>query len=479
VLWALSVTVAAARGADLFVSPNGTSSGDGSAARPWDLATALAQPGSVRPGDTIWLRGGLYAIPARGHLLCGLRGTAAAPITVAQYAGERATIDIRGAAQGFFFTTSPNPKGAAYVNFKDFEITDSDPVRTKQRPVAIYVRTSDHLKFINLVVHDTGIAFDFNNEATNTEVYGSLVYYCDDASDPRGFAHGIYIQNTTGWKKAVDNIVFHNSGFGIHAFPHAGDSSLLDVSIVGNIVFQSGLFSAYPPAPDLLVGGDAVAIRPNIEGNLTYRSAPAGFWNQLIGYGAGCRFARVTNNYFVGGTEFTRCAEGLVIQGNTFNGPTAVAGSGSENGMSSFFHRVRRLAARAGFGSAVPGIDRQAFPQNTYADGKPSGVTIVIRKNQYAAGRANIAIYNWERRPVVRVDPSSLLSRGDQFELRSAQDFFGPPVLSGTYDSGPLLVPTSSMGVAAPVGAQKPAGSGPEFLALILLKPTSGVRPGD
>ena len=212
------------------------------------LAAALAGPAAVHPGDTIWLRGGTYTIPSGGRILCGLRGTAAAPITVAQYPGERATIDIKGAAQGFFFTNSPNPSGAAYVNFKDFEVTNSDTNRSTRFPVvAFYVRTSDHLKFINLIVHDVGIGFDLNTQATNTEVYGSLVYY-GDASTTSGIAHGIYIQNVSGYKKAIDNIVFSNSGFGIHAFPHASDSSLLDVSVVGNILFNNGLLGGLNPA---------------------------------------------------------------------------------------------------------------------------------------------------------------------------------------------------------------------------------------
>ena len=202
-----------------------------------------------------------------------MRGTAAAPITVAQFPGERATIDIRGAAQGFFFTNSPNPAGAAYVNFKDFEVTNSDPKRSTRSPVvAFYVRTSDHLKFINLIVHDVGIGFDLNTQATNTEKPLAVVYY-GDASTTSGMAHGIYIQNVSGYKKATDNIVFENSGFGIHAFPHAGDSSLLNVSVVGNILFNNGLLGGRSH-PDLLVGGDAVAISPVVDGNMTYKTAP-------------------------------------------------------------------------------------------------------------------------------------------------------------------------------------------------------------
>ena len=110
------------------------------AIRGWEYRSALesccclAHPAAVQAGDTIWLRGGTYTIPPGRNILCGLRGTAAAPITVAQYPGERATIDIKGAAQGFFFTNSPNPSGAAYVNFKDFEVTNSDTNRRPECP---------------------------------------------------------------------------------------------------------------------------------------------------------------------------------------------------------------------------------------------------------------------------------------------------------------------------------------------------------
>jgi hypothetical protein len=41
-----------------FVSPEGTSGGDGNAQSPWDLQTALSHPDSVQPGDTVRLSGG-------------------------------------------------------------------------------------------------------------------------------------------------------------------------------------------------------------------------------------------------------------------------------------------------------------------------------------------------------------------------------------------------------------------------------------
>jgi hypothetical protein len=424
--WATSASAS-----EFYVAPRGTADGDGSIARPWDLATGLGQPARVHPGDTIWLRGGRYAFPAGGNILIGLTGTAAAPITVAQFPGERATLDIRGAAQGLFFTNVPAASGAAYVNFRDFEITDSDPDRSKRRPVAVYVRTSDHLKFINLVVHDTGIGFDLNTEATNTEVYGSLVYYCDDAGDAHGYAHGIYIQNVAGYKKAIDNIVFSNSGYGIHAFPHTEDGVLLDVSLIGNVAFNAGSLGSYPPAPDLLLGGDAVAIKPVVRDNLTYKTAPGTLWNQQIGYGAGCRSPTVVNNYFVGTTVWTACTSGLNLSGNTFYGPTL---------------------SQPQYGAATTPLPSVTFPTNTFSTVRPSGTRVFVRPNQYESGRANIAIYNWDQGSDLNLDLSAVLNLGDRYELRNVENFFGSPTRTGVFDGQPVRIPWGVEVAAVPVG---------------------------
>src|SRR5213078_3276221 len=67
--------------------------------RPWNLATALSGGnGKVQPGDTVWLRGGTYA----GQFRSTLTGTAAAPIVVRQYPGERAIIDGGGSTSDTF-----------------------------------------------------------------------------------------------------------------------------------------------------------------------------------------------------------------------------------------------------------------------------------------------------------------------------------------------------------------------------------------
>src|SRR2546423_15291184 len=64
------------RSAVHFVSPTGSPAGDGSSAQPWDLATALrGAAGTVHPGDTIWLRGGIYmpTAPLVSRVACAPR----------------------------------------------------------------------------------------------------------------------------------------------------------------------------------------------------------------------------------------------------------------------------------------------------------------------------------------------------------------------------------------------------------------------
>ena len=74
-----------------FVAANGSSSADGSQARPWDLATAVSGGGGrVHPGDTVWVRAGTYYAPFRTTFT----GTAAQPIVLRAYPGERAVIDV-------------------------------------------------------------------------------------------------------------------------------------------------------------------------------------------------------------------------------------------------------------------------------------------------------------------------------------------------------------------------------------------------
>src|SRR5688572_1031132 len=80
-------------GRDWFASPTAGMSGTGSLANPWPLPVALNQTANIKPGDTLYLRGGVYPGPG---FVSTLAGTANSYVTVRSYPGEWAVISDRG-----------------------------------------------------------------------------------------------------------------------------------------------------------------------------------------------------------------------------------------------------------------------------------------------------------------------------------------------------------------------------------------------
>ena len=212
------VAASAASAADFYVSPSGSATGTGSQGNPWDLQTALDQPAAVNPGDTIWLRGGLYT----GYYVSHLVGTSANPILVKQYPGERARID--GNHAGTEPTLTIN---GSYTWVWGFEIFNSDPTRWSGTPGTAPPRrgmavelAGTGTKMINMVLHDTTQGVLGPSAASATEIYGNLIYYNGYDSTDRGHGHGAYIQNDAGnpLKKIYDNVVLEQFGYGLHGY---------------------------------------------------------------------------------------------------------------------------------------------------------------------------------------------------------------------------------------------------------------------
>lgn len=205
----LAAALFPAAAADYYVAPNGTSSGSGSISSPMSLAKALSSSSSpARPGDTIWLRGGVYS----GAFNCTLAGTASARITVRGYPGERAVLDAYPAAPTASATLAVNGR---YTDFRDFEITNSEPTTRSNGPSGVDLYGPNN-RLINLVIHDcclNGIGAWM--AAVDCEIYGCVMYR--NGRRP-GYAYHIYLQNGEGVKRVHNNIGWGASGFGIHGY---------------------------------------------------------------------------------------------------------------------------------------------------------------------------------------------------------------------------------------------------------------------
>ncbi|MEX2558876.1 MAG: right-handed parallel beta-helix repeat-containing protein [Pirellulales bacterium] len=322
--WAVGVLLlgTAARGAEYHVSPGGSSAGDGSPNAPWDLQTALAGAADaagkprIGPGGTVWLHGGTY----RGGFASKLEGTQESPVTVRQATGERAIIDTRPRDErddGLF-----NVDGDHSV-FWGFEVTCSDPRRETKlsgswpddiRRGGLFSRAS-HVKFINLIVHDTAGGFGFWSAGTGGEVYGCLIYHNGWKGPDRGHGHAIYAQNRHGTKRLIDNVMFNQFGYGIHCYG-SEKAFLSGFLIEGNASFNNGcLANLSDRSPGIMVGGGTRVERVTIKSNYTYGgSLQLGYY-----WGGSNADATVEDNYIAGGL-YVRDFEQLTFQGNTIVG---------------------------------------------------------------------------------------------------------------------------------------------------------------
>lgn len=430
--------------ADYYAAPAGTASAAGTKSNPWDLATALSKTGVVSAGDTLWLRGGTYS----GTFTSNLAGSASAPVTVRQYSGERAVID------GSPSSNPPLTVYGSYVWFWGLEVMNSDPKRVSaqtgsaptdlKRGIGVWVEAPNS-KFINMVVHDTSQGFGFWTPASDSEIYGSIIYSNGWDAPDRGHGHGIYVQNQTGAKQITDNIIFNQFSHGVHAYTEGGNID--NITVQGNIIFNSGLLSAVTGnIRNILVGGGQVAHNPSVLSNYTYFNPGTG--NNYLGYGVGCQNLTATSNYFAGATALTLGpCPGAAITSNTFYGATS--------GLS-------------------------GFPSNVFLTSRPTGVNVLIRPNRYEPGRANIAVFDWSLQSTVGIDPSGILAVGDSYEILDVQNYFGSPVLKGTYNGGLIQLPTGSTAITPPIGNAPviPVHTSPEFGSYVLLRtsPTTGVN---
>jgi hypothetical protein len=104
----------------------------------------------------------------------------------------------------------------------------------------------------------------------------------------------------------------------------------------------------------------------------------------------------------------------------------------------------------------------------------PTEPRIFVRPNRYESGRAHIVVFNWPRQAAVAVSLAGVLQAGDRYEIRNVQDIYGPPVVSGTFDGGAVIVPMSGVEPPAPIGRVAPnraPRTGPEFDVFVVTRP--------
>jgi hypothetical protein len=456
-------------GKTYFVSPTGTSAGNGTQAKPWDLQTALSQPSVVVAGDTIAMLDGIY----KGHYTSSLKGSAAKPLTVTAYKQVKAVIDGNMSVDNETALTI----NGSYTNYCNFHVTNSDTKRNALNST-IYISNGidvfgNNVKLIDLMVYDNiGNGIGFWSTAIDSEIYGCIIFHNGYQASDRGHGHGIYTQNATGTKQIRDNFIFNGFQYGVHAYTETG--SISGYNIEGNICYNNGLLQkSGEHKSNVLVGGLQPADRITIKDNHLLHPFSKAAKALELGYSATNETGTVTGNILYGGTvtgkinkwkkmTFTGntiisydCLMDLIVDGVDYKSYTW--------NNNKYFGNSATTFCTLSFDEwkSITGYDSNSSFQKTL----PTQNQVFVRPNQYQSGRANIVVYNWQKLSTVQVDLSSVIAKNSTFSIYDVQNIKGQPILTGTYTGQAISLPMNLTALTLPNGdvPNKPSHTGVEF----------------
>ncbi len=384
VLAILFLAVASSGAAEWYVSPKGTPKGQGTRDDPWDIESALLGKPAIKPGDTLYLLAGTYKRRPYEKFMVKLVGAEGKPIHVRPAPKGRAIID------GGIDVHPPS----AHLWIWDLEIIVSEP--QPEKPVSAGSHPGDfkrpwggldmhggkHCKYINLVIHECRQGISFWAEATDSEVHGCLIYDNGWPAVDRGHGHAIYTQNKDGTKDITDCIMTGGHGYTMHAYG-SKNAWVDNFRVEGNIAYNADLF---------LIGGGRPSRNIRALNNYLYNVS------MQIGMTKDNEDCEVRDNVIVNGGLNIKNYKKAVNEGNLV---------------------LAKNAAR------------------------PKEGRTILRPNKYDPHRANLVIFNWEKKPEVEVDVSSFLKDGDVYRLMSPRDFFGKPIHTGTSNGKSMRVPVS------------------------------------
>lgn len=417
-----------------FASPTGSSTAQGSQEDPFDLATGLAASSPVQPGQTLWLMEGIY----NGNFTSELRGSNGNAIQVRPMPGKQVIIDGNDPSGGSALLID-----GEWVDYYGLEVFNSTLNHTTDltgsSPADLVTTggvtvTGPNTKVINFIVHDNvGGGMSSWSNAPDSELYGNIIYNNGWTAPDRGHGHAIYAQNSSGFKKLTNNIIFFGYGTGIHVYTEGGQMNNFDVQY--NTWFMTG--SSDPRASqkkdNCLIGGFQPVLNLTLKNNLGFsmnsRGTRLGYGGSVVGQTGVLADNYLSENLWVAG-EWTS----LEISNSTvLRGLTGTASDYIDDG--------------------IDGNIVQASPP-------ASGKKIVVSANAYDLRRARVVIYNYDEDAAVSVDLSSVLKNGEAYRIHHVFNLFAAPVLTGVYDGNLVSFPMGTVAPPQPTG--QPTGIAPE-----------------
>lgn len=216
-----------AQAADWYVAADAGDEGRGTLQSPWTLPVALEGgrgESRVRPGDTIWIRGGVY----RGAYTCYCAGKVNEPIVVRNYPGERVTLDSQGnKSSGLSVSTHATNVWIWGLEFKNSDHARVAKTRGERLRWNLVDLRGPNCKLLNCILHDGACGIGVWEAATNADVYGCLTYQNGWHRPDGDGGYGIYCQNrdrpdAPSQLRIRDVLCWNNYSFGLHGYAEEG-----------------------------------------------------------------------------------------------------------------------------------------------------------------------------------------------------------------------------------------------------------------
>ncbi|KYG13547.1 hypothetical protein FVEG_13841 [Fusarium verticillioides 7600] len=262
----------AALAKDIFVAPNGSSSGSGSSSFPLaDIQTAV---NAASAGDTIYLRKGTYR-PSK-NIQFTKKGSSSKPYTIRSYNNEEVIIDgdkMPGTPAALGASLAGKDRGIFHV--EKAEYWRFIHITLTKGPCGVYVKDSHNNYFERLTTHsnyETG--FHMQNSISNNGIVYLDTYNNADPRNNGQNADGMAIKEGSGAGNIIRGIrSYENADDGIDLYEFKSSVTILD-----NIIFDNGVNQATALVSKL--GGGSPANRANVNhvarNNFSFRN-PRGF----------------------------------------------------------------------------------------------------------------------------------------------------------------------------------------------------------
>ncbi len=261
---------------NLYVAPNGYSTGDGSLKKPLDIYTAISV---ARPGQTIILLEGTYKLETTVRIERGINGTAEKPIRMIgdPSANTRPVLDFQGACAGIVH-------GGNHWFFYGFDVTN-----TQDAKKGFQVSGNSNI-LDNIVAHhngDTGIQISRLNGSTDLTIenwpVNNLIRNCTSyANMDKGYenADGFAAKLTCGEGNVFDGCVAYNNaddGWDLYAKNETGQIGA--VTIKNCVAYANGYLEDGTSAGNgngFKMGGESISGKHKLVNSISFNNRAKG-----------------------------------------------------------------------------------------------------------------------------------------------------------------------------------------------------------